>query len=204
MLTFDEPTHRYYWKDKIVPSVTQILREWSEVSVYGVKYYVNNFTGTVIIADVFKSAGDYGTAVHRGSKIILEGGALDLTVLHPSLYHPLAELKSWLDQYNPRLIEIERPMYAEKLGFAGTPDIICRIGKRMMVVDIKTGAYGMAGPQTAAYEQLYREETRFWRSLERAVLVLPETGAFKFILMQNPSDWGFFQARQFEYNFLKK
>lgn len=203
MLTFEESTHRYFWNDKLVPSVTQILREWIEVSVYGNKYFFNTLTGLVISAEVFKAAGDYGTAVHKGSKIVLEGGALDLTMLHPSLYHPLAELKLWLDQYNPRLLEIERPMFSPKLGYAGTPDIICRIGKRNIVVDIKTGAYGMAGPQTAGYEQLYREETKFWRSLERAVLVLPDKGAFKFVLMNNPADWGFFQARQYQYNFLR-
>lgn len=197
MLTFDSEKHLYLWNGVPVPSVTQIIHEWMEVSVYGERYFVNRFTGTAISADPFRAAGGFGTAVHAGAKLLAEGNALDYDALHPSLHHPLDEFVRWQTDYSPEYRIIEKPLYSAKFNYAGTPDIIAIIRRRLAVVDIKTGGYDMAGVQMAGYEQLYREEVkRGALHMDRYVLFLPKNDGerYQFIQLRDITDHACFMA----------
>jgi hypothetical protein len=196
MLTFNEEHHLYCWHGAPVPSVTQIIHEWMEINVYGTRYFTNRFTGVTIAAEPFKEAGEFGTAVHAGCKVLARGKSLDFNHLHPSLYHPLAEFQQWMKDHNPILSLIEEPLYSRKFNYAGMPDIIGFIKRRPVVVDIKTGAFDMAGVQLAGYEQLYREHTkRGTLHMDRYVLQLPKDGgAYKFIQCRDDSDHACFMA----------
>lgn len=201
MLKFDPDTHTYSIDGNKIPSVTQILSEWVEIP----RYYVNTFTGAMVRKDVFDAGGDHGTAIHTACNLILEGGghdALDWEALNPELCHPLQQFERWLADYKPKIASVEEPMYSSKYGYAGTPDIAAKVQRKMAVIDIKTGAYSMAGPQTSAYEQLYKEASGHGRNMKRYVLYLPKTGDYKFIPMTNKNDWDFFRSRLFQYQYL--
>ena len=207
MLEFNSDNHVYRRNGQIIPSVTQILGGWWEVEISGRDYYLNVLTGSIIAADKMKTAADHGTAVHKACWLILKHGhdGLDWGVLDPELIHPLQQLEKWQEDWKPTVILLEQPMYSDKYGYAGTPDIVALILNQATipaVIDIKTGAYDMAGPQVAAYEQLFKEHDKFRGTVRRYVLHLPKTGSYKFVPLTDKRDWDFFRSRLFQYNYL--
>ena len=202
MLTFNEKDHQYFVDSNPVPSVTQVINEWNKVKISGSWWYISSFTGAAIPADTFETAGKIGTAIHRMSEYHLNG-ELDLESLDPDLLDVLTQFENWFNETNPEIIMVEKPLYSPKFHFAGTPDIICRIGKRIAVVDIKTGMYDMAGPQLAAYAQLFKEEEKYRGRVDRYVLRLPKNGKkHKFVKMDNPHDIDFFLCRLYQWQYL--
>lgn len=207
MLTFDPDSHTYTVEGRPVPSVTQVIGEWSRLSFSYMNYYFNNFTGAVVSAEKFESGADYGTAIHQACRLILEAGHdnLDWKALAPELILPVQQFEKWLEDWSPDILLIEEPMYSSKYGYAGTSDIVATIQKRDTVVDIKTGAFDMAGPQVVAYGQLYKEEFKYRKTPGRYVLHLPKDGGeYKFIPLTNKMDWDFFRSRLFQYQYLNQ
>ena len=204
MLTFDRIDHEYRWDGKVVPSVTQVIGEWQQINVYGVEYYANTFTGAVVKVETFRAAADFGTAVHSMCHMELKG-ILSESALHPALIPPLEQFRTWMDHFKPEILLVEQPMYSQKYGYAGTPDIICMVKNKPLVCDIKTGEYAMAGVQIAGYEQLYKENSRKWGRMGRYVLYIPKNGgAYRFHPVGSPRDWAFFQARLFQWQYLTR
>jgi len=200
MLNFIADTHTYQWRGKTVPSVTQVIGEWQPISVYGVEYYYNVFTGTVLAAEQFVGARDFGRAVHKMNSLYLRG-VLDESTLHPSLIPVLEQFDWWVRTNDVEPVEIETPMYSEKYQYAGTPDLICKIRRQLVIVEEKTGEYGMAGPQLAGYDKLYKPHL----FKKRIVLSFPKDGGtLKVIPFTSPRDWGFFQARLYQYYYTRR
>lgn len=199
MLTFDPDTHTYKHGDRVVPSVTQVLGEWVKVPHL---CYVNTFTGASVPSYLFEHGADHGKAVHLGSSILLRDHDLDWEDLNPDLVHPLREFQSWQAEWKPYVMYVEEPMYSGKHGFAGTLDIVVSFKSKPAIIDIKTGAYDMAGPQLSAYEQLYKIRDQYRGTVKRYVLHLPKTGSYKFVPMTNKMDWDFFRSRLFQYQYL--
>lgn len=207
MLEFDPATHTYTYDGRVVPSVTQVIGEWIPVKHMGFDYLVNAFTGEMVAAEKFREAADFGTAVHKGAKLILTGEGLDWDALDPALEPPLRQLERWIGDFKVEPRHVEVPMYSKRYGVAGTPDIICFVLKnRLIVCDIKTGSLGAVGAQTAGYEILYREEyRRLSVKISRYALRLPKDGRpYDFIPMRNPEDKQFFLSRVFQYHYARK
>ena len=207
--TFDEPTHTYRYNGKVVPSVTTILGSWKLIKYGSSEFYVNTIDGTVVDKETFEAAGDKGTSIHKGAPLVL-AGTLDWDELDLSLLVPLRQLEEWQKDMKPEVIAVEKPLYSEKHGYAGTPDLVCRIGRDVMIVDFKSGAYGCAGPQLAAYVELDKENTGYkglacYRgTMKRFVLDLSgKTKSYKFIRQENPHDLDFFRARHYQFNYLQ-
>jgi len=202
VLTFDADTHTYRYNGEVIPSVTTILREWVKIDI-GRGWYVSTFTGAVIDAERFEAAGAMGTAIHDMIHAYLEDD-LDEENTAPELLKVLAQFKEWEGFFKPEFELFETMMYSEKYGFAGTLDCVCMIGREKWLPDWKSGAYGTAGPQTAAYEKLYQEYTGSRTPLKRAVLHLPKDGGkFKWEPQESRSDWKFFEARLYQYQYLQ-
>ncbi len=196
MLTFDKETHIYKWDDSPIGSVTQIIRQFVKVG----NIYVNIFDGAIIPAHVFEAAGEWGTAIHSMLHFYLDRD-LDMETLSPALEATLNQFLQWMDDYKPEIISHEERLYSKKYNFAGTYDLKCKIKGKAYIVDYKTGAYGMAGPQIAAYAQLDKEAHK-GGIRHRAVLYLPKNnGGYKFIPMTGLNDWQFFLSRLNTYNF---
>ena len=205
MLTFNKERHEYRWQGDIVPSVTQILAEWREVRVYGSAYHVNVFDGTVIAKDIFSAAADFGSAVHQGAALILQGG-LDWEALDPALVPVLRQFERFVLERKLQPVMVEGQLFSKLYWYAGTTDIIGKIDRdnSLLVIDIKTGGYSMAGPQTAGYEQAYREETRYRGRMKRAALLLPKDGSdYKLVPLTRRDDFAFFKVRKYQYEWMR-
>lgn len=200
--TFDKKTHTYKKKGVRIPGVTQILNEWILLHDRRGFYYVNILSGATISAETFRYAGERGTAVHSGVKLVLEG-TLDWDVLDTILVKPLRQFEAWKKKYNIHIgvdTICEVAMMSERYQYAGTPDIITPIKGVISVIDIKTGAWGQAAAQLAAYEQLYREHTGYKGKINHYVLDL--SGENNFTQVRDAGAWGFFLNCLGKYKYL--
>jgi hypothetical protein len=203
MLTFDPIDHIYRWNGTPVQSVTQAIGEWREINVYGIKYVVNVYTGDVISLDRLRTAQEFGRAVHKAAHLLLQG-RLDIDYLAPELIPPIHAIQKWSEDNRVKPVLLETALYSPQHNFSGTPDFIGHLrGERSIsVVDYGTGAYGMKGPQTAAYCQLYKENARYAGTFKRYVLHIPKSGGYKLIPQVNQYDWMFFLTKLNEKKFL--
>lgn len=198
MLVYNDKAHIYTWNGAVVPSVTQIIGEWKEVDIYGTKYMVNIYSGVTVLADTFRAPAEFGRAIHKAAYLILTGQGLDWGIMDSDLVPPVKQFLKWMEDHGVTPVLSEVPMYSTKYGYSGTPDIFCTLKKRkhLCQVDIKTGASDMVGAQTAAYEPLYREHTKYKGLLDRFVLRLPKDGSsYKFDPLKGLGDWRFFLNR---------
>lgn len=206
MLTFDEESHTYFWNDdKIVPGVTTILNKVVYNEYHDI--YVDTFTGSCIAGAVFREAGDHGTAVHKAIQLDLTCG-VDEESLHPDIGNALNQFREWKDEYVKEIISVEEMAYSLKYGYAGTWDLVLELkrkyGGKRSITDIKTGAHDLSGPQTAAYENNYKEKHKYRGSMLRHVLELPKSGdKFKFLPDTNRGDFRFFLNKLAIYNFMR-
>lgn len=208
MITLEPDTHIYRWNDEIVPSVTQIIGSYKRVRILRKKYHINTFTGTLIDSEKMENASDIGVAIHAGAGYILKDG-IDWDSLDPDLKGSLKQFEKWCKDWQIKPLLVEPILFSEKYKYAGALDLICeaKLKKKpeRIIVDFKTGNHDLAGAQLAAYEQLYREYTKYRGNLHRYVLYLPKDGSdYKFKIQSNRHDWGFFQSRLFQYNYLKQ
>lgn len=199
-LEFDEATHTYYMDGEKAPGVTSILGEFMFVDRGQWPYYISTLSGAIIDAMVMDAASDFGTAVHKVMKYVLAGVPVD----YPDRIGPCVDqLLQWQADHKPEILLCEKPMGSARYGFAGTPDIFCRLdGKRLALIDVKTGIGQLTGPQTAAYEMLIRENTKHRGMIERWKLYLPKDGSpYKLTRYRSPDDWRYFQAKIIARNF---
>lgn len=134
--SFDREAHVYSLGDRVLPSVTEILR------------------GAGLVDDRWWTAA----AAWRGSAVHLACWYDDQNDLNESQLDPT--LRPYVDAYRKFKFEtgfeptdIETPLYNDLLGYAGTPDRIGKInGKRLCVPDLKSGASSKVTRfQTVAY-----------------------------------------------------
>ena len=146
MLNFDESSHVYTFNDRVVPSVTQILKPLSE--------HEYQFVSRELMAE--KAA--LGTAVHKMIELDI-AGTLDADSLHEQVAHYLPMWKAFLAQSDIKILWSEQRIYSEKYGYAGTLDLFAELKGVLCVIDAKRTAAvpKTAGPQTAGYEIAARE-----------------------------------------------
>ena len=176
-----DANHQYSENGVHVPGVTSILGEWIKAEWYGQTFYVHARTGFTLSESRIKELASIGTAIHRGMLFMLTGQGLNWDRLNPVLVAPLRQGEKWIQENKPTVIIAEKPLYSKRYGYAGTLDLFCATNKtkkgHRMLIDIKSGMFDSAGPQTAAYEVLAREETGFKGIIDRFVLRLPKDGS---------------------------
>jgi len=199
MLTFDAETHSYFWNGSRVPGVTTVLGEFILIG----QFYISTFTGTRIPVEAFERARDFGTAAHQMIALDI-AGELDEDALDPKLF---AVLKNWHQlrgMIRPEIIMSETPLYCSAHGYAGTPDIVCKIKGVLSICDLKTGLLGHCAAQLAAYEVPVREKLKTRARFDRYGLSLPKDGkGFRLVKYSDRNDWGFFMARLFQHRYLR-
>jgi hypothetical protein len=173
--TFDESTHTYTLENGVVlPSVTTVLKA---EGYYGdaVKYFT-------------EFSRDRGTYVHKIVQYHLEG-CLDVDSIDAAL---MGYYEAWLkfeceSTFKPTIIETS--MVSDRIGFAGTPDLIGTFSNHESIIDIKSGIVGpVVGLQTAAYEILYSKRAK------RFSLQLKSNGNYSLMEYTNRQDSGIFAA----------
>ena len=206
---FAPDNHEYRVNNIRKASVTEIIGEFIEVQLFGGIFYIHVADGVAISEEVMKRAQDFGRAIHKVGYHLLMGHNLAWDSLHPTLLPTTKQLASWVEKYSPAIVLCEQPLYSTKYDFCGTPDLICWLkiaGKIVLcIVDFKTGLYEMAGPQTAAYEQLYREYSGYRGIIQRWVLYLPKDGGeYVFAPLRRRDDFQYFIYRKAQYDWLQK
>ena len=119
---FDSSTHTYYISGKAVPGVTEIIH-----SVLG-----NPYKG--IDPSHCEWYMQRGTAIHACCALIARG--VEFTY-DSRIEGQVSACRKFFEDYNPEPIEIETPHYSNTFGYAGTPDLVCRINGRRVVIDYK-------------------------------------------------------------------
>jgi hypothetical protein len=133
---YDGATHTYRIDGRVVPSVTQVLRDVLP-SWRATEWHLQR-----------------GRAVHACCAMIARGQAF---VHDPQIDGQVDAAWLWFGQVAPEIIVVERPMFSRRCQFAGTPDLICRIGSHTCVVDFKARMTVAVCYQTGAYGLLYGE-----------------------------------------------
>lgn len=148
MLQFEEEGHKYIWDGLRVPSVTQILEN------VGISDFSN------VPESILNNSINFGLAVHKMCELY-DRGMLEMKSLDPQLLPVLGQWQKFLKDYQVKLDPnfIEQAFYCSKFKYAGTPDRVCTIKDRNIVLDIKTGAVNPSHAiQLAAYQLGIAEE----------------------------------------------
>jgi len=134
MNSFNPHTHTYTIARKPVPSVTQIIK-----AVIGQKYYATDWHM------------ERGTIVHQCAAMLCKG----IRFGHdPQIDGYVQAVKTWLEIRKPEIMYVERRMFSERFGYAGTCDLICKIDGKSFVVDWKGCPSPVDQWQLAAYSEL--------------------------------------------------
>ncbi len=142
-LIFKEEGHRYYWNDIEIPSVTTIIESLTDFFV--------------IPAHVLKAAAERGTAVHLATELY-DLDDLDEKTLDPILIPYLEAWKKFLADTGFVSEHIELRVYHDKYRYAGTLDRAGLMGKKKVLLDIKSGT--VTGPQFDVQTSAYYEATK--------------------------------------------
>jgi len=179
-LKFVEDGHRYTWKGRVVPSVTQVL---SRVGVITPKQELDEdgkvktvdewtpvgFNPAHIKEDKLERSAEFGREFHKVAAWTLQGMNCK--------YDP--QMEPWIEQFRRFINDydgldiaeyegerlVECPLYSEKYGYCGTFDAVGKTkgGRGYIIYDWKTGsAKESFWPlQLAAYAQLVSENFGF-------------------------------------------
>lgn len=164
-LTFEKDTHTYRLDGVVVPSVTQILKEFGLVDFSGID------------PDVLKKAADRGTYVHKCCELIFHND-LDIDAIDPEAVPYVQAFQKFLAEQcghdGFKIIEMEKAIFHPFLRYAGTLDILAERFKEPWIIDIKTGAPQISyALQTAAYENCFPAVHK------RACLYLSRDGKYR-------------------------
>jgi hypothetical protein len=133
---YDAGTHTYRIDGRVVPSVTQVLRDVLP-SWQASEWHLQR-----------------GRAVHACCAMIARGQSFEHD---PQIDGQVAAARLWFAQVAPEIIVVERPMFSRRYQFAGTPDLVARIGSHVCVTDFKAHLTPSVRYQTGAYGLLYSE-----------------------------------------------
>ena len=116
-LKFDEATHTYRLHGRIVPSVTQVISETIGTGWKATEWYLQR-----------------GKAIHACAEFIAKG--IDFK-FDNRIAGEVAALKSFFADVKPEVFAIEKIVGNYVFQYAGTIDLVCKIGGRWAIVDWK-------------------------------------------------------------------
>ena len=114
---FEEATHQYKYNGKVIPSVTQVIRAVLGHGWSAAEWYMQR-----------------GRAVHACAAFIAQG--VDFKS-DPQISGQVAAIKKFYAEVKPEVISCEQKMVSMLFRFAGTADLICRIGGKRLLIDFK-------------------------------------------------------------------
>lgn len=143
------------------PSVTTVLDIYPKG--YGFIQWLKDMGNNA--DEVLKRAGESGTKIHNAIEAYLKGEQVSWGVDGKEMYdleewRQILRFKEFWETYKPELIHSEIQVVSLKHQLGGTIDIICRIGKTVYLIDVKSSnaIYKTHELQTAAYAMMYNAE----------------------------------------------
>jgi predicted RecB family nuclease len=86
--------------------------------------------------DAVERAADRGVTMHKVLELALRGE--DYADEFPAIYTPYVDaIELFLSKHTIEPIAIEQPIYSDRLGVAGTPDLLCMMDDVLTLVDYK-------------------------------------------------------------------
>jgi hypothetical protein len=171
-LTFDVTSHVYRYGDRVVPSVTQILRA------------IDNFDR--VDPQLLERARRFGQHVHAATDLF-DRGVLDEENLDALLLPYLNAYKLFLSQTSFVVTHSEQQIYNPRQRYAGTLDKRGKWKGSTWLLDLKSGAVPRSvGLQTSAYREACDEKPK-----KRLCLQLMRN-RYKLIKCEEASDWSYF------------
>jgi hypothetical protein len=184
-LIFTESRHTYSLDGKRVPGVTTVIRKatakdalppaaaketalWAaahagELDTLGTDVWVR--TAAAAYRDTWNARASLGTRLHEAARQLVTGELLtpadpDTGEEWPDDERRMAEhLARFFDDWDVRPMAAERPVFHETDRWAGTLDLVARLGDgRRWLIDYKTGASGIF-PETSLQLAAYRNAT---------------------------------------------
>ncbi len=172
-LTFEEQEHKYIVDGNILPSCTQIMTPLSK-EIYG-----------DIDPEILRTAAERGTTIHEGYELYIDFLVEDL----PEEYMGyLAALKKFLKDYDVKAIATEQRIYHKMLRYAGTADLIAKIGDDTVLIDYKTTSQvvrKLTDVQLAAYKKALESQGI---KIDYTAILHVDQGNYKFIRVDNDSE----------------
>jgi len=127
---YDEATHTYMINGRKVPHVTGVLAD---------------------LIPGWKAADWYlqrGRAVHAAAALVAQGKNF---TCDERIQGQVEAVRKFFAEVRPVVVDIERPVFHSTLLYAGTLDLLCKIGGRLTVVDYKASLSPSVPYQLAAY-----------------------------------------------------
>jgi hypothetical protein len=181
MLTFDEPSHTYFWQGKPVPNVTRVLQPLVDLSR--------------IPAAALEIARQKGEHVHKMVELHATGDLEEHSL--PEWMRPVYE--EWLRFVSETGFEViysERRLYHPLYGYATTPDLKARIRAQEGpgIIEIKRSflAGDVIGFQTAAQAEADKANSTGEKIRWRATLKLHEDHRYRLEPLENKNDFSHF------------
>jgi len=160
-----------------VPSVTWIAGHYPK----GIGFYKWLAEHGWNEAETIKNAaGDKGSKVHNaivdlidGKEVKMDDQYINNTTGQPeelSLeeYECLMSFKNWFDEVKPKVILKETVVFNKQYGYAGTVDLVCKIGKELYIIDFKTSQY--IWPESELQLSAYKHASK--KNVKLAILQL--------------------------------
>lgn len=188
MLTFDNPTHTYYWNGVRVPGVTSVIDDllsWDHIP-----------------RDRLDHAREEGRAIHMMAEYHWQG-TLDVDSLPDWLRPRYEALLKFVADTDFQPMAWERQVYHKRYCYAGTLDAFgaMRIAGKpgcFALLDIKRTLYGgrVTGLQLAGYEMAYDDEPSLSSpgGVARFALHLKDNGRYELEPFTDRNDHGAFLA----------
>jgi len=171
--------HRYLLNGRELPAVTRVIDK------------LESFLG--IPPDVLEAARLRGQAVHEACALLVRE-QLAIDSLDDELQPYLRGAQRFLAESGITVIASELQLGSAKLGWAGTLDLVGHWRGTECVLDWKATATipPTVGPQTFAYERLYREIYRGNKRKRYCVQLKPDD--YRVHLLSNPWDQTIFTS----------
>lgn len=116
------------------PSITTVIGKASDKSgLIKWRKRVGEIEANRIVAEACRR----GTALHAFCELYLNNELIANKIENLPIYSRFIKLKPYID-FCDNIKGIELPMYSDKLGVAGTADLICEYKGQMVVIDFKT------------------------------------------------------------------
>jgi len=187
MLEFDKASHTYRWNGTVVPSVTQVLAPFTDLSM--------------IHSAVLERKRLIGQWVHEGIELDLRDD-LDEDTIDDSWLGYFQGWRKFRTESGFVIEEAEQRVFSKKYNYAGTLDLLGALPKiGQVLIDTKCTAtmYPSVGPQTAAYA-----EARGVPKAKRYALQLKPAGTYELHPCADRGDLGVFMAALTLHNWRKQ
>lgn len=145
-------------------SVTTMLGEAMPIGV-GLKEYWKRGDKYTMEKD-FERAAEHGRKVHGYVQQLNYGQEIDLSEESAAVHKDVAAYVEFVRHWNPSEMQTEQIVFYsdDKMQFAGTVDIVCRVDGKLVLIDLKTSNsisnshYLQVLAYAKAYEQSYGEK----------------------------------------------